>query len=99
MRQGGGQIRQQLAGLLAGGLAIAQLELHFLPHAHRFGHRHGAVAWIDTDQRAHQEGGAGVAQAGQIEIAASHTDKQGMAHLLPFIRAQIAQDRLQGRHR
>lgn len=94
-----GRLAQQLARFLPGGIGIPELELHLLTHTHPFAHRHGAVAGINADQVAHQEGRGLVGTGLQAEVAAGNSEKQGVLHLLPLGWIEATKDGLQGLHR
>ena len=90
---------QQLPQFLAGGVAIAQLELHLLAHPHPLGHGDGAIAGIDADQVAHQEGrGRFFSHGGQAEVAARHPEKQRGFDQVSIRGTEAAEDLLQRRH-
>ena len=91
---------QELPEFLAGGLRIAQLELHLLAHPHALGHGHGSVARVHADQVAHEEGAwLGGLGAVQVEVAAPHPKEEGVLDQLPLLGAEVGEDRLQGCHR
>ena len=90
---------QQLAQFLAGGGAIAQLELHLLPHPHPFGHGHGAIAGVHPHQVAHQKGRAPVAAGGvEAKAVVAHAQEEGMFHQLPLLGSEVGEDGLECRH-